>query len=373
MKRPTGDAMRIAIDARELSGHSGGVGRYLSELLAEWAGMSAARRHEWTLVAHATPSVPASFAGRVEVVPGDAGTVWEQWRLARALRALRPDVLFAPGYTAPIAAPCPVALTIHDVSYCAHPEWFSVREGWRRRVLTRWSARRAAVVLTDSRFSTTEIVRFTGVPQTRIRTIPLGVRRPSTAAPTDANDREPMLLYVGSIFERRHVERLIAAFVRVVAARVPGARLEIVGEHRLRRPMSLQRALADAPSDVRGRISLRSSVGEDVLADLYRRASAFAFLSEYEGFGLTPLEALAAGVPPVVLDTPVAREVYAGAARYVTARDSIDELGRAFVEVLTSTEARSAMLRHASEVLSRYDWTRTAAATLAALEESAGA
>ena len=48
-----------------------------------------------------------------------------------------------------------------------------------------------------------------------------------------------------------------------------------------------------------------------------RRASVFAFLSEYEGFGLTPLEALAAGVPPVVLDTPIAREIYGPAARYV--------------------------------------------------------
>ena len=57
-------------------------------------------------------------------------------------------------------------------------------------------------------------------------------------------------------------------------------------------------------------------------ATLYARASVFAFLSEYEGFGLTPLEALAAGVPPVVLDTPVAREVYGPAARYVAGRST---------------------------------------------------
>ena len=54
---------------------------------------------------------------------------------------------------------------------------------------------------------------------------------------------------------------------------------------------------------------------------LYARASVFAFLSEYEGFGLTPLEALAAGVPPVVLDTPVAREVYGDAAVFVRRGD----------------------------------------------------
>ena len=57
-------------------------------------------------------------------------------------------------------------------------------------------------------------------------------------------------------------------------------------------------------------MTVTAFVDDARLRALYAEASAFAFLSEYEGFGLTPLEALAAGVPPVVLDTPVAREVY---------------------------------------------------------------
>ena len=74
------------------------------------------------------------------------------------------------------------------------------------------------------------------------------------------------------------------------------------------------------------RISIRSYVDEATLQDLYARASAFAFLSEYEGFGLTPLEALAAGIPPVLLDTPVARETCGPAARYVPAANMSEPL-----------------------------------------------
>ncbi len=66
--------------------------------------------------------------------------------------------------------------------------------------------------------------------------------------------------------------------------------------------------------------NLRSYVPDAELASLYARAAVFVFLSEYEGFGLTPLEALRAGVPIVVLDTPVAREVYGDAAVYVRQR-----------------------------------------------------
>jgi glycosyltransferase involved in cell wall biosynthesis len=360
--------MHIAVDARELCGRPTGVGRYLSELLAEWAGLDRARRHRWTLLAHDTPRVPRGFPARVDVVSGAGGTAWEQWRLPRALRGVKPDLLFAPGYTAPLLAPCPVVLTVHDVSFCAQPGWFSAREGWRRRTLTRASARRAARVITDSRFSAGEITKHLGVPEARIRTIPLGMRRPAHTA-SEAG-REPLVLYVGSLFERRNVDVLITAFATGVVPAVPAARLELVGENRLRDRRLLDRTLNGLPGEARGRIVLRPYVDEEALQELYRRASVFAFPSAYEGFGLTPLEALAAGVPPVVLDTPVAREVYGAAARYVSDGAA---LGRALADVLTSPAARRDLLQHAPAVLSRYDWSHTAAATLAALEDPAGA
>ena len=73
---------------------------------------------------------------------------------------------------------------------------------------------------------------------------------------------------------------------------------------------------------IRSHVTVTTFVDDRRLRTLYAEASTFAFLSEYEGFGLTPLEALAAGVPPVVLDTAVAREVYGAAATYVAAPDA---------------------------------------------------
>jgi glycosyltransferase involved in cell wall biosynthesis len=361
--------MKIAVDARELAGRPTGVGRYLSELIRRWALGADARRHEWLLYAHVRPPVPKKFAP-VEVVAGNGGTRWEQWSFARALERTRPDVLFAPGYTAPLTAPCPTALTIHDVAFHAHPEWFAPREGARRRGLTAWSARRARVVLTDSAFSRDEIVNHIGVPAAKIRVVPLGMTPPPAASP---RERRPTILFVGSIFRRRHVDRLIAAFAESVALRVPGSRLEIVGENRAYPPADLSRLVSAYPPAVQGRVTIRSYVDEATLADLYGEATVFAFPSEYEGFGLTPLEALAAGIPSVVLDTPIAHEVYGPAARYVD-RDlsSHERLADALVDLLTHESARAAILRHASAVLARYDWNETAAATLRAIEEAAG-
>ena len=92
-----------------------------------------------------------------------------------ALRRERPDVFFAPGYTAPLTVAAPLVLTIHDVSFFAHPEWFSFREGLRRRLLTAWSARRARRVITDTEFSRAEIRRHIGIADDRTRVIPLGI------------------------------------------------------------------------------------------------------------------------------------------------------------------------------------------------------
>jgi glycosyltransferase involved in cell wall biosynthesis len=367
--------MRIAVDARELVGRPTGVGRYLIELLRRWREAPEARAHEWQLYAHR--ALPSSSPALPHVVlPGTGGTWWEQRTLARALAADRPDVLFAPGYTAPLTTPCPVALTIHDVSFAAHPEWYSWREGFRRRFITTWSARRARVVITDSKFSRAEIVRHLGIPAARTRVILLGAPsplEPQPHSPSGPKPREPMILFVGSIFRRRHVDRVIATFVDEVAARVRGSRLEIVGENRTHPPQDVASSLQHAAADIRARVSLRSYVDDATLGDLYARASVFAFPSDYEGFGLTPLEALAAGVPPVVLDTPIAREIYGAAARYVPADLKGSALADALVELLTRPEARTMILEQAERTLAQYDWDHTARLTLDAIREAAGA
>ena len=362
--------MRIAIDARELCGRPTGVGRYLSGLLDAWSNNAAAQRHQWTLYAHARPLLPGRWQQHLRLIEGAGGTAWEQISLARALVAQPADVLFAPGYTAPLTVAAPVALTVHDVSFFARPEWFSFREGARRRWLTAWAARRARRVITDSRFSKSEITRHIGIAEERITVIPLGIGHSSGSRfPDPGSRREPLVLFVGSIFARRRVDRLIEAF-DMVAERVPTARLEIVGENRTGSPRldleALRRGCRHAD-----RINIRSYVDDDTLRALYQEAALFAFLSEYEGFGFTPLEALAAGAVPVLLDTPAARETCGDAARYISPAAPTAEVADTVADLLTNEPARRELLQRADRVLARYDWDLTAADTLKVLEEAA--
>lgn len=161
----------------------------------------------------------------------------------------------------------------------------------------------------------------------------------------------------------------MAAF-DTVADQVPLAQLQVVGENRTRRPRIDLEALRQQ-SRYPDRIHLRDYVDDPTLARLYATASVFAFLSEYEGFGFTPLEALAAGVPPVLLDTPVARETAGGAAAYVPPTASREAIASTVIRALTDADFRRDLLAQAPGVLAQYHWQGTAARTLAAIEGAA--
>jgi len=363
--------VRIAIDGRELQGRPTGVGRFLTGVMAAWDVLPDARQHEFLVL---TPPPPRG------------STAWEQLTLPRLIRAARADVLFAPGYTGPLRCPVPMVVAIYDVSFAARPDWFGWREGTRRRVLTRLTAHRAARVVTTSEFSRAEIARLLRVAASKIEVVYPGVHAAAPAASPGhpranargtaeggpASDRpgdpaEPMVLYVGSLFTRRHIPALVAGFAQI-ARRRRELRLEIVGDNRTRPHVDVD-ALVRA-SGVSDRIAVRSYVSDETLAGLYARARVFVFLSEYEGFGLTPLEALAAGLPIVVLDTPVAREVYGDAALYVP-RAEPDLVAAAMDRVLDDDTERARILAAAGPTLRRYSWEACARQVLAALTTAA--
>ena len=351
---------RIAIDARELLGAVTGVGRYLGELLNQWTARPDAGSRQIRL--YVPEPLALKWPGvEVRVLPGGRGTWWEQTALRTALRREPPDVFFAPAYTAPLLLPSPLVVTIHDVSFSRHPEWFRWREGRRRHLLTRSAARRSVAVITVSEFSKREIEALYRIPAARIRVIANGL--PPARGSGQAR-REPLVLYVGSVFNRRRVPDLIAAFAQI-ARELPEARLVIAGDNRSWPRQDL--AATVAALGVSRQVQVLDFVSDATLDALFSRASVFAFLSEYEGFGLTPLEALASGVPCVVLDTEVAREIYGDAATYAPPGD-LARTAEIIRGLLTSRGDGEAMLARAPAVLSRYSWARAADQTLAVLE-----
>jgi len=359
--------LHVGVDARELLGQPTGVGRYVANVLREWQA-SRNWNHQLTLFAHATPppDVERSYPGARWVVQPDptGGTRWEQLHLPKRIAQSKIDVFFAAGYTAPLRMPCPFAVAIYDVSFFAHPEWFPWLGGLRRRQITKRAAHLAAAVVTISQFSADEIVRWLGVPRERVLIAPPGA--PPVKNGADSSAREPLVLFVGSLFTRRHIPDLLRGFA-LARRRVSDARLILVGDNRTQPhidPLALSSELGIANV-----VEWRQYANDGELDRLYGSARVFAFLSDYEGFAMTPMEALAGGAPPVLLDTPVGREVYGDGATFVSTDPGA--IADALVTLLSVDEAHAALLSRGRERLRAFSWTRTAEAIQRALERAA--
>jgi glycosyltransferase involved in cell wall biosynthesis len=360
------DVLHIGIDARELAGTPTGVGRYMAGVLQQWS--RDALPHRLSLFMHREPpewirGLPLSCEVVVDA-DDTGGTWWEQRRLPGLAERSGVDVLLSPAYTAPIRLSRPSVVIVHDVSYFADPAGFRWREGFRRRMLTRASARRAAAVVTVSEFSAREISRHLGLPVSDIVLAPQGA--PRWRGGQAGSERTPLVLSVGTLFNRRHVPELLEAMAQVKSL-VPGARLVLVGGNRTN--PAIDPAGIAASLGLGDAFEWKEYVSDSELDALYDSARAFAFLSDYEGFAMTPMEAAAHGVPSVLLDTPVAQEVYGTAATLVPL--NVPAIADALTALLTDPAVHQSAADRARARLDAFTWQRTAAVLRDTLERAA--
>ena len=291
---------------------------------------------------------------------------WMALSIPLAARGARLDVFHAPAYTAPLWGVHPQAVTIHDVSYERHPEWYPYQRDALRRMFYRRSARTAARVLTDSEFSASEIAAAYQIPRERITVAPLGVSdhfapsdRPGETLP--AGITAPFLLHVGDLHERRNLPLIVHAMFE--AQRRPGMP-----------PLSLVLAGVDRGIGDRLRAYAREAkspdavvclgpVADSQLLTLYRSAAALVYPSRYEGFGLPVLEAMACGTPVIASRAASIPEVLGDAGVLL---DPDDEPGWAdAIAAVVNDEWQKGRMRKAGLTRAKeFTWARTASITL---------
>jgi len=384
--------LRIGIDARAFNSPAAGVRRYVTELSRALA----AGDFEIDLVAITDePAAPTNFGRHAASLP-------------LAIQRARVGLYHAPAYTAPLWGRTPVVLSIHDVSYARHPEWYPYRRDPLRRWFYRQSARRAALILTISNFSKREIIAAYNIPDNRIIVTPLGVSnifRPAPAAaengavraadaaagailasePTSAVRASgaaaaggaPFLLHVGDLHARRNIGIVVRALARLRARDAgsnPGwstslddVRLVLVG---------VDRGLAETLLDdadrlgVRDVIELRGRVSDEELVTLYQRCAALVYPSRYEGFGFPLVEAMACGVPVIAANASAIPEVTGDAAVLLDPDDEsgfADAIARVLSDRAHAADLRARGLARAAQ----FTWQATAARTADAYRRAA--
>lgn len=295
------------------------------------------------------------------LIPTNLG--WSLVDLPRAVRREQLDVFHAPAYTAPLHGVHPLVLTIHDVSYERHPEWYPYRRDPLRRWFYRQSARAADLIITDSEFSRREISAAYGVNTNRIRVVPLGVAAPfvgSTRHPLPPGVTAPYILHVGDLHPRRNLLTLIRALGRLPSLRANRAApmLVLAGVDRGERAK-----LQNEARHAQVRVHFSGAPDDAALACLYAGAAVFAYPSRYEGFGLPLLEAMACGAPVLAARAGSIPEVV-GDAGILADPDAEAEMATGIARLIDDTDLANQFREAGRRRAKDYTWERTAALTL---------
>jgi len=355
---------RIGFDGRALASPAAGMRRYTHELFAALALLDPTL----TVVAVGAPdgwAIPAGVerAPGAKTLPTNAG--WMLTGLPRAAHRARLDIFHAPSYTAPVGGPRPLVVTIHDVSYERHPEWYPYKRDPLRRALYRRSARSADRIITDSQFSKQEIVEAYGINPAGIDVIPLAAAaafRPGPPLPLPSGWPSQYLLHVGDLHPRRNLP-MVARAVAALRARNAGRRdlaLVLAGVDR-GSGEGLQQISDSAAGDTPLVMFAGATPGPTLIA-LYRSAAALVCPSRYEGFGLPLLEAMACGTPVIAARTSSIPEVVGDAAVLLDPDDEpawVDAIQRILDDESHAAQLRGKGLSRAAE----FSWRRTAEQT----------
>jgi glycosyltransferase involved in cell wall biosynthesis len=267
--------------------------------------------------------------------------------LPRALRRLGVDLAHTQ-YAVPLRPPCPVVVTVHDLSFARQPRLMGRKDRLVFRGVVPRSVRRAARVVTVSERTKADLVELYDVSEERVVVTPNGV---DPAFRRGADATRDYVLAVGAIQSRK--DQLAA----LEAADAVGLPLVVAGP------------LKDArlASELRRRgARLEGYVETERLAELYRGAACLVQSSRFEGFGLPVLEAMACGTPVVAVREPALEEV-AGEAAVLVSRD---ELAAGIRQALAE---RDRLVAAGLERASAFGWRASAERTLAVYREILGA
>jgi glycosyltransferase involved in cell wall biosynthesis len=371
--------LRIAIDAHSVGAKLAGNESYAVNLIEALAQIDSA--NDYTLYV-TTDEARDRFHQRwpnfkVHTTLPHTPLIRIPLTLSAELRKHPVDVLHVQ-FTAPPFCPCPLVVSIHDLSFEHLPQTFLRRSRTQLRLTVRHSARRADHILTLSEHTRADVIDTYKIDPERVTAIPL-------AAPTHfdpvTDDKElqrvrhtyvidgDYVLCVGSIQPRKNLVRLIKAYASL-RGNNPGTnfpKLVIVGKRGWLYDETL-RTLEE--TGARESIVLTGYVPGADLPALYSGALCFVYPSYFEGFGLPPLEAMKCGTPVIVGNATSLPEVVGDAGLQVDPFD-IEAIAGAIGELLNNPALRKELSVRGLERARMFDWRETARQTLKVYERVA--
>lgn len=352
--------MRISIDARKA--FDSGIGSVIRNILLKLAKTD----YQVSLVCRPQDELqdlgyPTNWTYRRVASAGYS--IAEQFTMPRALSGSR--LVWIPHYNIPLALSVPLVTTIHDILPLAMPEYFGgMLKQFYAHKMFRAAVMKSRLVTCVSNFTAQEVMRFLGCPAKKIRVIPNGVSEEWFRLATNPAQNSPYLLFIGNVKPHKNIRRMIEAF-QMIEKKIPH-RLVIIGQRDgfITGDASLNQQFNNP------RIEFTGLLPQETIMRMMAGASGFVFPSLYEGFGLPPLEAMAAGIPVAASNITATAEV-CGDAVIGFNPQRVDEIADAMLQLCGLNASRYAQMAEAGRKRARmFSWERSANMLMQVFEEA---
>lgn len=376
---------KILIDARMYGLENAGIGRYIMNLVNGLVNVD--KENQYFLLLRKKYFSSLELPKNWEKILADIShySFSEQIKISRIIKKEHPDLVHFPHFNVPIFYSSKYIVTIHDlIKHFSRGASTTTRQPlfyWLKylgyKLVFRKAVKGAIKILVPSNFVKEELVKAYDLSENKVVVTYEGVgenfqqstinlsrgktgNQQSTKILSKYNIQKPFVIYTGSLYPHKNVERLVEAVGCL------SLNLVIV----CARNVFYERFKSKIEETKAGKfVNLVGFVPDEELAILYSQAGAFVFPTLSEGFGLPGLEAIAAGCPVVCSDIPVLREIYGEATVYFDPLD-ISDMAKKIREVVNDKEIRDMLIKKGLEQVKKYSWQTMANQTLRVYKEN---
>lgn len=357
---------RVFVDLLSLTGTKGGMEVYARELYKQ-LGLLAPEYDFVGFFSNEGYALDRSwFPGQSERsgISGENRFAWARGELfatGRAAERLGADLLHSPATLGPARTRMPAVVTMHDMLYWSHPEYMSTPLYTEPvKLMERMASRNATRIMTISEESREAIIRYLRVPVDRIDLVPLaGTSVVGADRSREQRDR-PIVLATGNRRPHKNWPSLIRALPLIPVEERP--RVIVTGSH----GDDPLKAVVEE-TGMQEWVELKSWVDDDEMRELYSTATVMAMPSFADGFSLPALEAMMAGLPVMISDIPVYREVVGDVALFLDP-NSLTSIAEAMRAAATQPDLMADLSRRGRDRAALFSWERTARGTIETFE-----
>ena len=366
---------RIGIDARFYGPVGKGLGRYTKEVVDRVIAFDTQNEYVIFLSKENYDSFGVKNS-QVKKVLADVRwyTLAEQIKMPWLIYKEKIDLMHFPHFNVPIFCFTKFIVTIHDLILTKYPTQrastlspllYKVKNlGYR--IVINLAIKRAKKVIAVSEFTKNDIVAKFKVTKEKIIVIYEGVAKAFNL--DNANDKkvifrynieEPYLLYVGNAYPHKNLEGMIRIFSNI-KKEIPNLKLVLVGKE----DYFYKRVKAYALNFNNGKdIVFPGFVSDKDLQIVYKFAQIYIFTSLYEGFGLSPLEAMSQGCPVISSDKSCLPEVLGASAQYINPKNE-EAATKIIIKIFNNKELREELIKKGLRQAQKYSWNKCAQNTL---------